>query len=168
MTRADQRAIILANEGATIAFSQVLQALLQPGDIVTLAGDLGAGKSFLARSLLRHAAEDPSLDVPSPTFSLVQHYQLKDRIYLHADLYRLGDEDEADELGLFDDNQAVLLIEWPERLPDLAARAPFNLTLHLMPQEPEGRTLYISGAPNRVEALVQALESGSDSGIKLI
>lgn len=168
MGQADQLSIILVSEHATMAFAQMLQAQLQPGDIVTLTGDLGAGKSFLARSLLRHAAVDPELEVPSPTFSLVQNYQLNNQPYLHADLYRLSDESEADELGLFDDDQAILLIEWPERLPELTARAPFNLSLHLISEMPEGRTLHISGDANRLEALAQLLESGSDSGIKLI
>ncbi|WP_051213879.1 tRNA (adenosine(37)-N6)-threonylcarbamoyltransferase complex ATPase subunit type 1 TsaE [Maritalea myrionectae] len=168
MIHDDQLSIILVSERATLDFAKMLYSLMQPGDIVTLTGDLGAGKSFLARALLRHAANDPELEVPSPTFSLVQNYQLPNQSFLHADLYRLSDESEAQELGLFDDDQAVLLIEWPERLPGLVERATFNLSLHLISEMLEGRTLHVWGDPTRLEALAHLVESGSDSGIKLI
>src|SRR5215217_3143733 len=92
----------LPDDAATSAFAGELAALLQPGDIVSLRGELGAGKSALARATIRALAGDPELEVPSPTFALVQPYDTPAGPVLHADLYRLGDAAEADELGLLD------------------------------------------------------------------
>lgn len=112
--------IILADEAATQAFGAALAEMLQPGDVVALFGALGAGKTTLARGLLRglgHAG-----DVASPTFPIVQTYDPPaTRLPVwHVDLYRIEDSAELEEIGL-DDAQAdaVLLIEWPERLPRL-------------------------------------------------
>ncbi|MCF4097199.1 tRNA (adenosine(37)-N6)-threonylcarbamoyltransferase complex ATPase subunit type 1 TsaE [Maritalea mediterranea] len=168
MLEKEQISVILVSERATMEFAQILFDVLEPGNVVALTGDLGAGKSFLARALLRVAADNPDLEVPSPTFSLVQNYDLHGQTYLHADLYRLSDASEADELGLFDDPDAILLVEWPERLPELAARTTYTISLHLISEMLEGRTLHVGGAPHRLEKLAPMLESGSDSGIKLI
>lgn len=107
---------VLADEAATDTFGRRLAARLAPGDIVLLSGDLGAGKTALARGILAglgHAGE-----VPSPTFTLVQSYELPGvRLPVwHVDLYRLEDPGEVEELGL-DEILAdgVLIIEWPER-----------------------------------------------------
>ncbi|RVD36696.1 tRNA (adenosine(37)-N6)-threonylcarbamoyltransferase complex ATPase subunit type 1 TsaE, partial [Mesorhizobium sp. M4A.F.Ca.ET.020.02.1.1] len=99
-----------------------LAMALRPGDVLALKGDLGAGKSTLARSLIRALADDAGLDVPSPTFTLVQTYDTRFPVH-HFDLYRLSAAAELDELG-FDDAlaQGAALVEWPERaetaLPD--------------------------------------------------
>jgi len=77
-----------------------LAPLLRPGDLVLLGGDLGAGKTAFARALLRALADDPALEVPSPTFTLVQPYETRRLPVLHADLYRLGSAEEVFELGL--------------------------------------------------------------------
>lgn len=102
--------------GALEAFAARLAAVLRAGDIVALSGDLGAGKTTFARGLLRglgHGGE-----VPSPTFTLVQPYDTDPPVW-HVDLYRLSGPREADALGLFE-TDAALLIEWPERLgPEL-------------------------------------------------
>ncbi|MGZ8364179.1 MAG: tRNA (adenosine(37)-N6)-threonylcarbamoyltransferase complex ATPase subunit type 1 TsaE [Caulobacteraceae bacterium] len=106
----------LPDEAATSALGAVIAATLQPGDAVCLSGPLGAGKSTLARALIR-ALTSVNEDVPSPTFTLVQTYAGADFPIAHFDLYRLTAASEAAELGLDEalDDGAVI-IEWPERL----------------------------------------------------
>lgn len=87
---------------------------MRAGDLIRLEGDLGAGKSELARSVIQSLAGHP-IDVPSPTFTLVQRYDVADLTILHADLYRLTCADELDELGLFEDEDMIWLIEWWSR-----------------------------------------------------
>jgi len=87
---------------------------LQPGDTLCLEGDLGAGKSTFARALIRALADDPALDVPSPTFTLTQSYETPRFDVAHFDLYRLRDPEELDELGLESAlSRGVAVIEWP-------------------------------------------------------
>jgi tRNA threonylcarbamoyl adenosine modification protein YjeE len=119
----------LADETATVRLAEDIAALLRPGDVVTLAGDLGAGKSALARAVLRAVADDPDLEVPSPTFTLVQTYATPRLALAHLDLYRLGDPDEIAELGLDDLADHVLLVEWPDRAGDRLADDRLEVTL---------------------------------------
>ena len=135
--------ILLKDETATIALGAELAASLAPGDLVLLAGGLGAGKTSLARAMIRALMADAELDVPSPSFALVQPYEGNGLIVLHADLYRLADAREIDELGLFDRDDAIVLVEWPERVPDLAARADIAVTLSI-PESGPGRIAEIS------------------------
>src|SRR5437868_13495534 len=92
--------IVLANEQATRRLAIDLAAVLKPGDLITLSGDLGAGKTAFARALIRHLAEDPTMEVPSPTFTLVQTYALPRFTVVHVDLYRVGHSGELAELGV--------------------------------------------------------------------
>src|ERR1043165_2743994 len=92
--------IALANERATQRLAVDVAAVLKPGDLVTLSGDLGAGKTAFARALIRHLAEDPAMEVPSPTFTLVQTYMLPRFTVVHADLYRVTHAGELAELGV--------------------------------------------------------------------
>ncbi|MFL0691050.1 MAG: tRNA (adenosine(37)-N6)-threonylcarbamoyltransferase complex ATPase subunit type 1 TsaE [Agrobacterium tumefaciens] len=106
-------AIHLADDVATARFGEDLLLALQVGDCVALEGDLGAGKSTLSRALIRALADEPDLEVPSPTFTLVQTYDLTIPV-AHFDLYRLSDESELDELGLEEAlADGICLIEWP-------------------------------------------------------
>jgi tRNA threonylcarbamoyl adenosine modification protein YjeE len=123
----------LPDEAATTAYGTALAADLRAGDLVLLQGDLGAGKSTLARALVRALVGDPALEVPSPSFSLVQPYEGPAGQILHADLYRLASAAEVDELGLFDRPEAIVIVEWPERAPDLARRATLTLVLTIPP-----------------------------------
>ena len=114
--------VALAGEADTMRLGEDLALALKAGDCLALSGDLGAGKSTLARALLRAIADDDELEVPSPTFTLVQSYDLRISV-AHFDLYRLADASELDELG-FDEALAngICLVEWPEiaedRLPE--------------------------------------------------
>ena len=120
----------LSDLAATQRFGRLLAAQLQAGDVIALSGALGAGKSALARAIIQ--AVDPTEDdVPSPTFTLVQHYALADGTPLwHLDLYRIDDAEDAMALGLDDAFiDAVCLIEWPDRLKKFMPKT--NLSIHL-------------------------------------
>ena len=133
----------LPDDEATLAFGQELASLLAPGDIVSLEGELGAGKSALARATIRALAGDPELEVPSPTFALVQPYDTSRGPVLHADLYRLGEAAEADELGLLDNANAFVLVEWAERAAHVADAATIVIALSIPPGG-SGRNLVLS------------------------
>ena len=107
---------MLSSEAHTLRLAEDLAAALRVGDLVALRGDLGAGKTTLARAILRSLAGDPHLEVPSPTFTLVQLYETGRLPAAHIDLYRLGDPDEVDELGIEDMlARGIVMVEWPER-----------------------------------------------------
>jgi tRNA threonylcarbamoyladenosine biosynthesis protein TsaE len=120
----------LADAAATAAIGRALAALVRPGDVVTLSGPLGAGKTSLARGVL--AALGLAGEAPSPTFAIVQPYDPPDvRLpVLHVDLYRLDAPDDVAELGL-DEFRAdgVLLVEWPERADPRLWHDALRLTL---------------------------------------
>ncbi|WP_276119620.1 tRNA (adenosine(37)-N6)-threonylcarbamoyltransferase complex ATPase subunit type 1 TsaE [Pararhizobium qamdonense] len=143
--------LTLQDEAATIKLGEDLALALKAGDCLALSGDLGAGKSTLARAFLRAMADDEALEVPSPTFTLVQTYDLRIPVS-HFDLYRLADVSELDELG-FDEalSDGICLVEWPENalaaLPKSRLTATFS---HLG----DGRTVRITGeaaALSRIE-----------------
>src|SRR5690348_17850186 len=112
--------LTLPDEEATRRFATDLAGALEPGDLITLSGDLGAGKTAFARALIRHLAGDESIEVPSPTFTLIQTYALPRFALVHADLYRLSSQAELTELGLDDAPAgAVTVVEWPDRAAGL-------------------------------------------------
>jgi tRNA threonylcarbamoyl adenosine modification protein YjeE len=118
MTETSTFSLALANETATARLMADLVLFIGPGDVITLSGDLGAGKTAAARAMIRYLAGDDELEVPSPTFTLVQSYDLPSFPLVHADLYRVSDAGELDEIGLSPlPDGAVVLIEWPERAP---------------------------------------------------
>jgi tRNA threonylcarbamoyladenosine biosynthesis protein TsaE len=133
-TRTATRRVMLADPAATAALAAEFAASLEPGDVVALSGDLGAGKTEFARSLIRARGRAAGVDighVPSPTFTLVQVYDLPDGTIYHFDLYRLASADEVWELGIEDAfAEGVSLIEWAERiddfLPDRTIRIRFT------------------------------------------
>src|SRR3954462_949241 len=116
MTAPTTFSVALHNETATAQLMADLALLVGLGDVITLSGDLGAGKTAAARAMIRYLAGDETLEVPSPPFTLVQDYQLPPFPLLHADLYRVNDPGELEEIGLspFPEG-AVALVEWPER-----------------------------------------------------
>ena len=130
--------VALADEQATRRLMADIAAAIEPGDLITLSGDLGAGKTTFARALIRHLAGDESVEVPSPTFTLMQTYELPRFALVHADLYRLSGPGELTELG-FDDlpENAVMLLEWPDRAAGALPANRFDVALTLSPQQGE-------------------------------
>ncbi len=129
----------LADEVATESFAAEVAYDLQPGDVVALSGDLGAGKTVFARAVIRalaKAARTRIGEVPSPTFTLVQQYELGGQTVYHFDLYRLGDASEAWELGIEDAfADGICLIEWAERIEDLLPGRTVRIELAYGPTE---------------------------------
>lgn len=121
----------LPGDAATATLGARLAAELRPGAVVLLEGGLGAGKTALARAMIRALTKDPGLDVPSPSFALVQPYEADGVPVLHADLYRLNDPRQIDELGLLDLSDGIVIVEWPERAPELADRATLTIALEI-------------------------------------
>lgn len=134
--------ILLKDEAATMRLGEDLALAVKTGDCLALSGDLGAGKSTLARALLRALADDDTLEVPSPTFTLVQNYPLRIPA-AHFDLYRLSDVSELDELG-FDEalSEGICLVEWPERAEGALPKTTITLSFT---HEGDGRRVIISG-----------------------
>lgn len=118
-----------------------------PGNLVLLEGGLGAGKSALARSVIRSVLNNPELDIPSPTFLLVLPYQNQDNSFLHADLYRLNSPQEIEELGLFENRNAIVLVEWPQRAPDLFKFADLVINIEILPDN-NGRQFTLTSENN--------------------
>jgi tRNA threonylcarbamoyl adenosine modification protein YjeE len=110
--------IHLADERQTAQLGAALSPLLGPGDTVLLRGDLGAGKSALARAAIAAALGDPEAEIPSPSYTLINIYETARGPVWHADLYRLsGEAEEMEQLGLDEAmGTALVFVEWPERL----------------------------------------------------
>ena len=140
--------IRLADAVASEAFGARLATVVRPGDVVTLSGPLGAGKTSIARGLL--AALGLEGEAPSPSFAIVQPYDPPEvRLpVLHVDLYRLDDPTEIAELGLDEARQdSVLLIEWPERGDDWSDALELTLAI-----EPDGARRLTARVPTAWEA----------------
>lgn len=121
--------IDLAGEAETARLGDDLARALGPGDVVLLSGALGAGKSAMARAVIRALADDDGLTVPSPTFTLVQHYETRFPV-AHFDLYRLSDPSELAELGLDEAlDTGIVLVEWPEYGGDVWPQSAIRLGL---------------------------------------
>lgn len=135
--------LFLADDAATAQLGANLVVLLKSDDLVLLQGDLGVGKTALARSIIRTLLDAPDMDVPSPSFALVQPYEDEENFILHTDLYRMDEEGDIEELGILDAGSALVLVEWPERAPmlDHIATAKIKLTLGA---NNEGRNVEIS------------------------
>ncbi|BDA87027.1 bifunctional tRNA (adenosine(37)-N6)-threonylcarbamoyltransferase complex ATPase subunit type 1 TsaE/phosphotransferase [Aureimonas sp. SA4125] len=144
----------LADDDATRQLGEDMVLLLRQGDVVALSGDLGAGKSTLARAMIQAHANAPGLDVPSPTYTLVQTYDTAPPI-AHFDLYRLSEESELDELGFDEAAEAgIVLCEWPERAPAVFLASSLRVGLSI---DGEGRRAEISGTPQALSRLRRTL-----------
>ncbi|MGX1309670.1 tRNA threonylcarbamoyl adenosine modification protein YjeE [Amorphus suaedae] len=152
MTR-DPLVISIEDEAATTRLAEDVAAVVRPGDLITLSGPLGAGKTTFARALLRTLADDPELEVPSPTYTLLQPYELKRLTIAHMDLYRLGDPSEAAELGIDELLEAgAVLMEWPEHGAGMLP--PATLAIAIAPgAEADRRTVTLDAAPDMARRL---------------
>lgn len=119
--------MILADEAATQELGRRLARRLQEGDVVTLSGPLGVGKTALARAVIRALGHEG--EVPSPSFAIVQPYEDLDPPLWHVDLYRIEGAGELEELGLDSAAESALLVEWPERAGDAAWPDALRITL---------------------------------------
>lgn len=134
--------IITNSEEETNEFAKSFAKTLPANQIIFLNGPLGAGKSVLARALIRALCDDDSLNVPSPTFTLLQTYETPSGLIWHYDLYRLKEPDEMEELS-WDDalSGGIVLIEWPEKLEHLK---PAGVTIDIEPLSPTSRKITVS------------------------
>ncbi len=152
----------LADENETLAFAGDFALALRCGDVVALHGDLGSGKTTLAREIIRTLFRDREMEVPSPTFSIEQHYEGRDpdkpgTDIFHYDLYRLHDESEIAETGFLENSsQGITLIEWPEIAHDML---PDNcIHIHLVQDnEDESRIARVSGDQPAVSRIERSL-----------
>ncbi|QQG36271.1 MAG: tRNA (adenosine(37)-N6)-threonylcarbamoyltransferase complex ATPase subunit type 1 TsaE [Micavibrio aeruginosavorus] len=130
------------SEAETARLAARMATNLMPGDMLCLHGALGVGKSVFARALIRALAGNPALEVPSPTFTLVQTYDTAKGPLWHFDLYRLQAPEEIYELGWEDAMaEAIILIEWPQRIQSLLP--PERLDIHLSETSGGGRLLQL-------------------------
>lgn len=135
---------LLPDEEATVRIAQEIAALARPDDVIALHGDLGSGKTTFARAFIRAVAGDATLEVPSPTFTLLQTYELPRFPVVHLDLYRADGAGDLVELGFPEFTEgAVTLIEWPERAEELLPADRFDIELSLTSDEGGGRRLRI-------------------------
>jgi tRNA threonylcarbamoyladenosine biosynthesis protein TsaE len=142
------RLIELPNLAATEALAATVAALARAGDAILLEGELGAGKTVFARVFLRTATGDPALEVPSPTFTLVQSYATPIGVVHHFDLWRLDGPGGLAELGWEEACDGIVLLEWPDRLGPL--RPPDALTVALQATGADSRRAVLSGWPDRL------------------
>ncbi len=144
--------IELPDAAATASLAAKLVAVLPPdkrGLLLLLQGELGAGKSSLARAMLHHMGY--SGPVPSPTYTLVEPYELPDGVVYHIDLYRLSGIEELDYLGWNDLRDGLILLEWPERAPQLKQQADLCVQLDY---QGAGRTATLQGLSARGDAML--------------
>ena len=144
----------LPDERTTARLGEDIAMALRTGDVLAISGDLGAGKTTLARGLIRAMAEDAALDVPSPTFTLVQSYETRIPLH-HFDLYRLSSPSELDELGLYEMlTTGAALVEWPERAGGLLPKEAVEVELT---HDGEGRLARIAGSGPAFERIARSL-----------
>ena len=142
-----QATLTLATPAATEALGRALAPHLAAGDTVALTGDLGAGKTHLARAMIgaRLAALGRTEEIPSPSYTLVQTYDLGETELWHADLYRLGDPGEVAELGLDEAfTRAIAIVEWADRLGAALPARHLAIALDFVPGAEDARRARIA------------------------
>nr|WP_294517068.1 tRNA (adenosine(37)-N6)-threonylcarbamoyltransferase complex ATPase subunit type 1 TsaE [uncultured Rhodopila sp.] len=153
-----KRIVPLPSLSATEALAAGIAAIARAGDCILLEGPLGAGKTAFARAFLRAAADDPALEVPSPSFTLVQTYETKIGLVFHYDLWRIDGSAALTELDWEDALDAITLVEWPDRLGEL--RPDDALTIAFRQGDGDAREAALTGWDGRLPAF----SSGHDDG----
>ena len=156
----EQRVLSLPDEAATASFARELLELLPrnpAGWTLLLEGELGAGKSTFARALIRALGHEGP--VPSPTYTLIEPYELDRATIYHIDLYRIASPDELHYLGWDELDDGLRLVEWPDRAPELREQADFCLVLSY---EGDGRRAELSAISARAAALLAAWPEAPD------
>ncbi|HLW93108.1 MAG TPA: tRNA (adenosine(37)-N6)-threonylcarbamoyltransferase complex ATPase subunit type 1 TsaE [Roseiarcus sp.] len=148
----------LPDERATTAFAEGVAEWLKAGDLVTLSGDLGAGKTTFARALMRALTGDPNLEAPSPTFTLMQIYDGPGYPIVHADFYRIRSADELVNLGWEEASEgALVLVEWPQRASEALSGDRLDVAIALAPElGPEARRATLTGYGTFIARLAHA------------
>jgi len=149
--------VLLPDLAATEQLGQRLASWFGKGSVITLSGDLGAGKTELARAIIRAFGGHRALDVPSPTFPIVISYEFPRGQVVHADLYRITGEDELDELG-WDElaDNALLLVEWADRAGERLPADRIDVALYLVPDVgPEARVAVLTGKGKALSRLAR-------------
>jgi tRNA threonylcarbamoyladenosine biosynthesis protein TsaE len=132
----------IPDEPAMAAFASRLAVRAAQGDVLLLSGGLGAGKTTFARAFIRARANDSLLEVPSPTFTLVQSYDLPSGTITHYDLWRLTGPRSLEELAWDEAQAGIVLVEWPDRLGALTPPHALNIGISLIA---DGREITMSG-----------------------
>jgi tRNA threonylcarbamoyladenosine biosynthesis protein TsaE len=155
--------LALPDEASTLRAGAALGAALRPGMVVTLAGDLGAGKTTFARGVLRGLGWTGP--VKSPTFALVEHYPLSNLYLYHFDFYRLEDPSEWDDAGMADcfRDDSTCLVEWPERVASRLPRADVAIVLAHPAPGSAGRRLDATATTEAGKRCLTALARGMDA-----
>jgi tRNA threonylcarbamoyladenosine biosynthesis protein TsaE len=138
------------SEADTIHLAEICARDIQPHDILLLEGDLGSGKSFFTRALIRSVLQDSSLIVPSPTFTLLQTYEGPKGPVFHYDLYRLKDPEEIFDLGWEDSlAQGMVIVEWPDRLGPYLPRESLALKFENQAGTEDARKITLTDTRSR-------------------
>jgi tRNA threonylcarbamoyl adenosine modification protein YjeE len=132
------------SESETVKEAEKLASGLKSGDVILLYGSLGSGKTVFARGLIRALAGNKTLEIPSPTFTLLQTYDSPKGSISHYDLYRLKDPDEMVELGWDESLQeGITIVEWPERLGVRTPVRRLDIRLENIKNNPESRKIEV-------------------------
>jgi tRNA threonylcarbamoyladenosine biosynthesis protein TsaE len=138
-----------ADEAATAALAARLAVIARPGDFLLLSGPLGAGKTAFARAFIRALTGDPTLEIPSPTFTLLQTYETPSGEIAHFDLWRLTGPAGLEELGWDETDQKITLVEWPDRLGPLTPAQALHIHISL---SGAAREINLSGEQRWIDA----------------
>ena len=150
----------LADEAATIAFGQRLAKAINSKGLLTLSGNLGSGKTTLSRGLIQSYGHSGA--VKSPTYTLVEPYEIGEKRIYHFDLYRMEDPEELEFIGLWDylTQEALIIIEWPEKA--FGVLPPADLSIQLEPQE-KGRKITLSANTLAGETMLKKISATDQS-----